>query len=92
MTTKSMIEEFFGQSNPPKKIKETSWENKKLTPSEFEVRTNFFHNDLATLLEQGPIKKIPARNASEKIEIENTPEIEAQIKEIFWENQNSISF
>jgi hypothetical protein len=92
MITKGMIEDFFWKLQTPKTTRKTSWGNKELISSELEAKTRFFHNDLATLLRQGPIKKTPTINSIKKIEIENTPEMDAQIKEIFWENSDSISF
>lgn len=92
MITKEVIEDFLWKSQLPKTTRKTSWKNKELTPSNLEAKTRFFHNDLATLLRQGPIKKTPTRNSIEKIEIENTPEMDDQIKEIFWENSDNISF
>ena len=80
----------WGQTLPPKKVITKHTEDKELTPWEIQKRQKFFNRDLLTLLEQGPIKKIRKTNNIEKIEEQNTPEMEAQIREIFWENYEHI--
>ena len=85
-----MESDRWGQWLSPKKVRTNSTEGKELTPWEIQKRQKFFNRDLLALLEQGSIKKSPKMNNKEKIEEPNTPEMEAQIREIFWENYEQI--
>ncbi|HMS91365.1 MAG TPA: hypothetical protein PKC87_04050 [Candidatus Absconditabacterales bacterium] len=82
--------DFLIQSDPQERGKIEN--NEQSITKNLQTKESFFNNDLATLLGQGPIKRTPTRNTIEKIEIENTSEMDAQIKENFGENQERIIF
>lgn len=50
-----------------------------------------FRETLISVLEQEEIKKCPKINNEEKTEEETSPEIQDQIKEIFWEENNEFT-
>lgn len=84
-----MEEDFFGKP-PQKRTRANTWEERETKPIDLEAIKKFFDRDLLTILWQGPIKRTPKMNNREKIEEPNTPEMDAQIKELFWENHEQI--
>jgi hypothetical protein len=74
-------EDFFGEPRIQKKVRTNKEEETK--PIDLEAANKFFGRDLLTILGQGPIKKNPKMNTKENREEPNTPEMDAQIKEIF---------
>lgn len=65
--------------------------NEKSITKNLQARERFFNKDLASLLGQGPIRNIPKKHNKEKIE-SITPEMEAEIKKVCWENYDKIIF
>lgn len=82
-------EDFFGKP-PQKRTRANTSEERETKPIDLEAVKKFFDRNLLTILWQGPIKRTPKMNNKEKIEEPNTPEMDAQIKELFWENHEQI--
>ena len=85
MKVRRREEEFYWEFATPKNIVPASSENKESSPEEIQTRTNFFGRDLLTILGQGPIKKNPIKR-KDRDEEPLSPEMEAEIREIFGEN------
>lgn len=65
-------------------------EKKESTPRNLKEREKFFGKSLASLLGQWPIKPIRKENNKPENKEPFTPEIESEIKKIFWENHEII--
>ena len=87
-----MESDCFWQSLSPKKTWTISTEDKELRSPNIQKIENFFGWDLLTLLGQGPIKRIPKMRNKEKVEEPLSPEMEAELKKVFWENYDQINF
>jgi hypothetical protein len=85
MESTKRANEFFWEHTTPRKPLPTNSEHKELTAEEIQARNKFFSRDLLTILWQGPIKKSIIRK-NNKDEEPLTPEMEAEIREIFGEN------
>ena len=74
---------FFGTRHSPRRIIQKKVDTVESTPPDIQAMVKFFDKDLATLLGQGPIKRIPKMNKKPVVEEPLTAEMAAEIKEVF---------
>lgn len=91
------MHDFFEQSNKYRPKIDISDDEPSKKPHDMNEIVKFFGKDLLSMLGQGPIKKTPKkseewlRKQKEKNEEPLTPEMEKEIKELFWENYETFS-
>ncbi len=90
MTAKKNNADNFFNNKPRKQPKRKQQETTGTYVQDIQKAVAFFWQDLVSILGQWPIKNIPERNKNVKIEEQNTPEMDAEIKEIFWDEHKSM--
>lgn len=76
-------EDFFDKPHTQKKV--ITDKEEETIKIDLEAANKFFNRDLLTILGQGPIKRNPIKR-KDRDEEPLTPEMEAEIREIFGEN------
>ncbi len=86
------FDDFFNQR--PRKQPKTRMNPNKPAPQIHDMQkiAHMFGKDLLSLLGQWPIKHTPKMNNKVKNEEPNSPEMEKEIIELFWENHNKVRY
>ncbi len=92
MVNNSIEESFFykGQKRQPKTKENKDTETSENKRQDTEKLVIFLGKDLLSVLGQGTPRKSPAKNKIETREEPNSPEMNAEIKELFWEDDKII--